>query len=341
MRRLRDRTPAPFFRGSELPRMITLVLMLGVLVLLIDIARKPATWTWLAPNDREARQAGEEKSHPASGRESRVAAWDPEAAGPTDLDPLEQDAAREEFQAITDKTPLAPDEMPAYWRLMAWERHQSTDALLKRAVSNVTYNDLWQRPAEWRGKLVQLRVHLRQAIALQDLPDNPLDVKSLYEVTGWTSDSWNWYWMIVPQLPPGMPLGADIYEEATFVGYFLKLQPYEDRQGKSRAMPVLIGRLIWHPSQGEIVARGDQWAWTWYLGGALVALFVVRWTLAVVVRRRRVSADVRAGADPRAVEAWLDRAETSADDDETEPSNDGNRTRGAPWEMTGPPPDDE
>src|SRR5947199_4340524 len=53
-------------------------------------------------------------------------------------------------------------------------------------------------------------------------------------------------------------LGQNIYEEATFVGYFLKLLPYEDHQGKTLATPLLIGRLIWHPLAANPLARSDE-----------------------------------------------------------------------------------
>jgi hypothetical protein len=311
MRRSRTTQPGTFFRGTELARLMTMLVMLGVLVLLFDLARDERTWRWLAPQGGQPEAA-------ASGRApaSDVVAAPSVTPGPADDDPLERDAAREELQAITDKVPLGREEMPAYWRLMTWESHQSTDALRRRARKDVTYNELWQRPDQWRGKLVEIRVHLRQAIRVDDLPDNPLGLKTIYEVCGWTSDSQPyWYWMVTPRVPPGMPLGKDIYEEATFVGYFLKLQPYEDREGKSRAMPLLIGRLIWHPTAAPPTGA-SEWNWTWYLAGALVALVLARMGLRLWMRPRpadRWTKDM-ASRDPREIEAWLDSAENAPRD---------------------------
>ncbi len=146
--------------------------------------------------------------------------------------------------------------MAAYWRLMAWQEHQSTAELLEHATTNVTYNELFTRPDQWRGKLVQLRVHLQQAALADNLPENPAGLTSLYEVWGWNTESQPYtYWFVVPRLPPGMPSGQRILEEATFVGYFLKLLKYEDRQGVTRATPLLVGRLIWHPTPSGRLAR--------------------------------------------------------------------------------------
>lgn len=307
MRQVRDRRPSTFFRGTELPRLLTMVVMLGVLVLLMDLARQPKTWRWIASDDA----AVAEKDAAKTRQQQRPAVYDgqPAAEGPTDLDPAEQDAAREEFAAVADKMPLDQVEMPAYWRLMSWERNQSTDELRNRAERDVTFAELWQQPGEWRGKLVEIPVHVRRILTVKRVAENELGLKTIYEVFGWNDQSQPyWYWMIVPELPPEMPRGENIYEEATFVGYFLKLLPYEDREGKTRATPLLIGRLIWHPDPGSPLARRGEWNWTWYLIAALVVLFAVRWGLSFLGRARRGPSipPYAASGDEKAVEAWLD-----------------------------------
>jgi hypothetical protein len=305
MRRVRDRKPATFFRGTELPRLLTLVVMLGVLVLLMDLARDPKTWRWLAPDDQVA------QFDPPANRGGQALIDDarPDATGPTDLDASEREAAREEFEAVADKAPLAPEEMPAYWRLMAWTLAQSTPAMRKRADKNVTYQDLWHQSVKWRGRLVEIPVHLQRTITVNDPVQNELGLKTLYESWGWNSNSQPYsYWMVLPELPPGMPHGENVLEEATFVGYFLKLIPYEDREGKTRATPLLIGRLVWHPAPRNPLARRDEWTWTWYLAAALLVLFAARWGLVFLGRAKRgpaVESPDSAG-DDAAVEGWLE-----------------------------------
>ena len=309
MRRFRDRRPATFFRGSEMSRLMTLVVMLGVLLLLMDRARDPNTWRWLAPGDTLAQADGGDQKE-----QSPASDLAPTTSGPTDLDPAELDAAREELGAVADKVPLGKEEMPAYWRLMAWNLRQSTDALRKRADKSVTFRELWQRPEKWRAKLVEIPVHLRRTATVRDLEKNSSGLKTVYEVWGWNSDSQPyWYWMIVPELPPEMPLGESIYEEATFVGYFLKLLPYEDRQGKTLATPLVIGRLVWHPAPSNPLARRDEWQWTWYIAAALLVLFVVRWGMPLVGRFRHgpVVPGPASASDERAVEAWLEADEST------------------------------
>jgi hypothetical protein len=302
MRRVRDRRLATFFRGSELPRLLTLVVMLGVLVLLMDLARDPKTWRWLAPDEQVAQVEPQPGGQPPAVDDAQ-----PAAEGPSDEDPLERDAAREEFQAVADKAPLRGEEMPAYWRLMAWTLRQPAGDLQKRADKNVTYQDLWHQPDKWRGKLLEIPVHLQRTLTVNDPVENDLGLKSLYEAWGWNSNSQPYsYWMVLPQLPPGMPRGEKILEEATFVGYFLKLIPYEDREGKTRATPLLIGRLIWHPMPDNPLARRDEWTWTWYIAAALFVLFAVRWGLVFLGRTKPRPATEPASGDDRAVQSWLE-----------------------------------
>jgi hypothetical protein len=313
MRRVRDRRPSTLFRGAELPRLLTLVVMLGVLVLLFSRAREPGTWRWLAPD------VGKAADQSAAGLpEHEVAAADPMAKGPTDLDPQELDAAREEYQAVTDKTPLSKEEMPAYWRLMGWQQHQSTREMRERATKDVTFKGLWREPQKWRGKLVEIPVHLRQTAKAEDLAENPLGLSTMNEVWGWNSDSQPyWYWLVCPELPPGMPAGQDIFEEATFVGYFLKLLPYEDHQGKTLATPLLIGRLIWHPAADNPLVRNDEWTWPWMAAGVLAVLAAARWGLYFFTPRRTLGPH-HAGTpstDEQNVENWLRQAEASEDDE--------------------------
>ncbi len=335
MRRLRERRPASFFRGGELPRLLTMVGMLGVLFLIMQRARDPNTWSWFANDDSIAQKPVDSVAQqpPESIPAEPAAEAAPLPAGPTDTDPEEQEAAREELSAVTDRAPLAADEMPAYWRLWAWQSRQSIADLQKRADKNVTFRDLWNEPDRYRGKLVELRVHLRRTIKVDNVAANDLGVTSLHEVFGWNSGSQpNWFWMVVGELPPGMSSGENIYEEATFIGYFLKLLPYEDREGHTRATPLLIGRLIWHPAPSRPLAASDEWRWTWYLAAGLLALFALRWGLVLWARKRpaRAFEETIGSADDRAVESWLSGeehppTEDAGNADQESPIDDGDR----------------
>jgi hypothetical protein len=328
MRRVRERRPSTLFRGGEMPRLLTMIVMLGVLVLLFDRARDQNTWRWLAPDAPNPPATAPEAPESDTGADDAADGPAVAGSGLTDEDPQQLDAAREEFQAVTDKAPLAKEEMPAYWRLMEWQQTQSIKQLQKRATAGVTFREFWNEPQKWRGKLVQVSVHLRQTAKVDDAADNALGLKTIYEVWGWNSDSQPYcYWLVCPQLPPGMPSGSRIQEEGTFVGYFLKLLPYEDHLGKTSAIPLLIGQLVWHPMPNNSLVRSDDWTWEWLLAGGLAALFVARWVLAFADRRRARATPGRLHPDDGpSVEAWLDGAEDSEGHHDSSFDDNGHRS---------------
>ena len=129
------------FRGAELPRLMTGIVMLAVIFMLIVRSRDPDTWRWLASDadkppsarrscrraqrtirqDPQQRRPDPAPPQRGPGTASRTARPPPQAAtGPTDEDPDQAEAANEEFQAITDGTlELQREEMDPYDRLVA------------------------------------------------------------------------------------------------------------------------------------------------------------------------------------------------------------------------------
>ncbi len=169
--------------------------------------------------------------------------------GPLDEDEEERQEFDHECEAISDRTPLGSEEMFAYWRLLRWAQSQTTDEMLKRARSGVRYNDLIQRPEEFRGELLKVKLHIVQVLREDAPPDIPVDVHHYYQALGWNDASQSWfYFCIFADLPEGMTIGERVYEEGTFVGYFLKTHTYLDGKGTKTKAPILIGRMIYHPT---------------------------------------------------------------------------------------------
>jgi hypothetical protein len=319
---------------------MSMLTMLVVLGLIIAKAAQPGTWAWLASDEQGATNEPAAKTKaeaPASAvplGAQPVAAQPAEAvtAGPTDQDIEEQDGAAEQFMALTDGgIELGKEEMPAYWRLFSWTQHQSTAQLEKRAKREFVFNQFMRDPDEQRGKLFHVELNVRRVLAY-DAPENKAGVKKVYEIWGWTTESQAWlYCALTPELPPGMPQGANIYERATFTGYFLKVQGYHAAgagpRDKPLQAPLLIGRLTWSPSalaaaQAETdwdwlarQAAGQPGSWVWRaaFGIGLVAIIALGiWMYGLFVPRRVVEAaqsdfvSTRKSADVR---NWLSAAE--------------------------------
>src|SRR6478752_5418576 len=78
MRRLHDRRPATLFRGAELPRLMTMIVMLGVIIMLMTRFKDPATLRALVG------AAGDEDSSTIRAEDLQASKPSPAAARPTE-----------------------------------------------------------------------------------------------------------------------------------------------------------------------------------------------------------------------------------------------------------------
>src|ERR1700685_294437 len=281
--RRRSRTTAsgavPVMRLSPLFRAIAFLIVLG---LLYSWTRNPQNWRWMA-SDADTAAASEEppsRQHAGSptGNAADGAAGSPAGPatgepaetivpGPTDQEESEADSARNLFGAVSDRTPLAEIEMPAYWRCLKWARAQSFAELERRADKHILFTRFWEEPDKYRGKPIRLRLHVRRIVEW-DAPKNSPGVRRVYEVWGWTDESKSFpYLVVLGELPEGMPVGDNLHREGIFVGYFLKTMAYT-AYNKNRSSPLLLGRMKWlasTPPAAPLVAERD-WFWIGAVG---------------------------------------------------------------------------
>jgi hypothetical protein len=238
----------------------------------------------------------------------------PPPTGPTDLDEDERGAAAQEFEAITDRTlELHPEEMNAYWRLFSWVQNQSLAGLSKRAVKDVVMNDFIQSPDDFRGQLVALELNVRRVLR-HPATKNRLGIKNIYEVTGFTTESQAWlYFGLTAELPKDMPIGSTVEEQATFYGYFFKLQGYYRAGAKPDerplAAPVLIGRIVWH-SAAAAEARGESFSqlfWAVIVGASLLVAGGI-WLIIRLTSGRSAAARAPLAMPTVPMDQWLQTA---------------------------------
>ncbi len=237
--------------GSSIPATRALSLLMGLIVLwmLFDRSRDPATWRFLAsaPEMNEEDTFAEAPPEKAPEKTLEKVPDTPLAEvvvpGPNDLDPeaLEKFATLQEL--ISDRTPLRSREMLPYWKLMEWSRTQTTRELEKRAIPEPAFTQIWEQPANYRGKLLRLRMHVRRVLKYDAPADNPLGLKVAYEAWGWSDESKSFPYVVVfSERPAGLPVGNDIQSEIVFAGYFMKIMSYTAFDS-TRGAPLLIGRV--------------------------------------------------------------------------------------------------
>jgi hypothetical protein len=282
-----------------------MVVMLWVVGMAIYWTRDPGMWKWLADDVQDEPAANvmlSQNSAPVEKKndETRV-------TGPNDQQPFEHSQAEYLFQAITDKQPLAREEMPAYWKLMRWSMTESFEDLWERSRKDLYFTHLAEAPQKYRGELIGLKVSLRRALT-HEAEENSAGAKQVYEAWGVTNESRSGlYCFVFYDKPPELAIQPSIHEEATFVGYFLKQFSYEDVMGTKRWAPLLIGRLRWRENMTRTALHrqrhdGNHWQWL-IISGAVVVLGVA-WKKTRPSQRQGL--DVTAPPDHAAIESWLD-----------------------------------
>jgi len=333
----REPPPRNSLQRAAWLRLVSGVMMLGVIYLLYQWAREESTWRWLAGPDGSSASglsgrveiAGERavpggpstaESVPPSGESesSRPRAAVPhapslpEASGFTDEDPEQMDAAREEFQVLTDGAlKLSPVEMVLYNRMVLWVEHQSFERLRRRARSDLLFTHFHDEADRYRGQLVAMDLTAWRILDAGQSGDGV----PLHEVWGVSPESINrLYVAIVVGLPKDVPVGPNVRERLRFAGYFLKLQGYQPYDAKPGApperSPLLIGRVERAAIPAPKVDSTQEMQWGIVALGVIAAVWAIQF---LYFKRRgkafgRPAAPYEARGKAAAVDAWLEHS---------------------------------
>ncbi len=265
MRRYTARPYGGSVSGTRLLSMLMAILVLGMLY---NRLKDPHTWRAFADDKEPA--AAQVVAETPSELENIV-------AGPNDLDEDEVASVQDLFEMVTDKTPLKPQDMHAYWRLMDWSHTQPFAELEKRSHQDIAFTQLFDQPEKYRGKPIRLRMHVRRILE-SDAPKDQPSVDKVYEAWGWTDESRSFPYVVVfKDLPPGLPIGTDIRTEIVFAGYFLKVMSYKAFDN-NRGAPLLVGRakLISTPPPPP-PSKTDPWIIPIVLFGSILFIGASVW----------------------------------------------------------------
>jgi hypothetical protein len=319
-RRLSRRVSFGAFGANPTAALLRMGALLIVLGLIYSWAKKPQSWRWLetGPDASATEEDGFDgalaQADPATDEGKAVPSPAPEhetlVPGATDLDKAEWDKSAMLFEAVSDKTVLAPEEMSAYWRCMKWARAQTFADIDRRAARDVAYTKLFEEPEKYRGKLLRLRLHILRILDW-DAHENSAAVKHVYEAWGWTDQSNALYVTVFSELPEGMKLGTGQHQEGVFVGYFLKDMAFQEFNHKKGAAPLLVGRMqrIASAAPAPLIAKSDR-RWLWMLAIPFVAIGIVSAWLRLR-SGRRATVVVPSPANEAEVEEWF-RSEGNA-----------------------------
>jgi hypothetical protein len=228
---------------------------------------------------------------------------------PSGISSVEWQVAGAEMEGVTDSTfQCSVEEMPAYWRLLKWSARPPEGNGDQVDFRHVSFNELVNRPNAWRGRPVQIDLHVCRIVECA-APQNSCGIERLYEVWGWSDDSrGSLYVAVTPELPDGMSVGESVIERAAVCGYFFKVQAYlaagSAAQPQPTAAPLVIGRLSrWDTPVAAFAQTNELW-----FGGAallLAASFVFFLSQSSLFRLRHPRQQVRPKAAAK-LENWVD-----------------------------------
>jgi len=280
--------PSPsrrFFRGSELPRL----LMLGVVMVV--------GWglVWRFANQRP------QPVEPVPKAESK-----PEPVVPDRAD---------EFETVTDRTPMSFRDNAAYAYLLEKARKLTPVEIATQSRRDILLTHLWERPELYRGVPVHLLGTARRVLRFE----------SKLSKTGWLHEAWIVspdapkypYSCVFEEAPEGLPLGADVSERVVFNGFFLKIMKYQAGD-VARGAPVLVGKIGWEPHaapDGEAAPAAESnrlLYWSLVVLGVMFLLSLGRWVFqlshflsgprATIIPASHPAEDIPAGH----LDAWVD-----------------------------------
>ena len=289
----RDR--ATFFRGQELPRFLLLAAL--------TVAGWAAVWLWWGRGGGPPAPA----SRPA--------------AAPLPLPPPDDSP---EFQGLQDRTGMSFRDNAAYAALLERVRHTPWEELNRISRRDVTFAQLIEDPARYRGLPIHLEGTLLRVIR-QDVSGSQIFRSGVYyEGYATTPDSGGNPWILAFEtLPQGITVGPELLNQPiTFNGYFLKLLAYEagipyekgeprpDR--RFRSAPVLVGRFPPAPTARPAADQPSGARWILVLLGGLTLYFVARFALQLrrlgrartpLFQRREIVVDT---IEPEQLSAWVE-----------------------------------
>lgn len=312
---MRRRLARPFGHTVPPTRVLSLLFGMAVLAMFYQRVKEPQFWRWLTNESRADADSIKPPDNGTNSKENIV-------PGPNEADPDELAKLRSNFKSIQDRKPLQAYEMPAYWRLMGWSRTRPFAELEKGALRDVPYSHLWEEPDLYRGQPMRLRLHVRRVLAY-DTKDNPLGVKKVFEVYGFTDNSLSFPFIVVlPEKPAGLPIGTDVNGEIVFVGYFMKWMGYTAFDQKKNA-PLLIGRA--RPAVRSVgTGSSGDWELAFLtLAGGVIGLSLLGWFSHRLLRRPRSAlAAANAIAPERLPDNWMSNTVADAHTESTSPVTD-------------------
>jgi hypothetical protein len=318
-------------------RLLAMILLLGILVIVMDAARRPRVWMWFdglaAPDAVATKGVIDNRLSSASPQEPADSFVIPKGQPAEKAEKTAEDGRffpgvrPEWFASIRDNTPSSQAEQACTLPLLDVLQRTDLEKLRKASLGRITYAQLFRQPREYRGQLVTVSGTIRAAHRVE-LSKNQYGIPEYHQV--WLYPIDNRFQPIVVyclSLPKGFPSGDKIAEEGEVTGFFLKRWAYPTKDEIYLAPTLLAKTLQWQ--RRPVAAQGEPTDVRWLSLTIAVAAALAMLTAWLIYVRTRTTRQVLSDSpfDPDALRLLEEgpQSQTDASDsvDSREPTAPG------------------
>lgn len=292
----RDNSPPPYV-GKARSRLWGLMFALMFVLMGINIAADPATWTWLFPTeadqatatptledvtytvqlgDDEELRSDEFRAEPSEKKHTV-------SIVPSDSHQSDRLIGEELLDSVKDNTlAIRAGEREAYSTILRRLRDLDDAAIHAAADPTATFPAVMLEPDHYRGRLMTIDGTVRRVTELPPDPTVP-GQKPPYELWMFTPDSGDNPWRVVATSIPE-ELQREAGEGGALVratGVFFKRQGYETLRHELHVAPLLLAKTVDVRRTATATAESDQRP-VWLLAGVILlagSFLAVAWRI--------------------------------------------------------------
>jgi len=240
--------------------LLWLVLALGLVIFMMNEARKPDNWLWFAQLSNEGRAippaSGPSPENPPDNRLKSppqkeeipgTFRWPGGVERPAEpqgaIAPRFDGVNPEYLEAIRDDTIFRHAECDAWFHLLRILEDTDEQTLERKSLGRVTFAQLFTLPNDYRGQLVTLYGTIRRARSLP-APKNDYAIERYYQLCLQPEDNRTTPMVVYClHLPEGFPTGMKTSADVAVTGFFFKRWAYK-AQDTVRTTPVVLARTV-------------------------------------------------------------------------------------------------
>jgi len=285
--------PRDYLSRREQRRLLVLVMSVGLLVLMINEARKPENWSWLRGNSEPGQPATPDYSnYDTKYQPSPEEEYDPGVIRIVPRDPVPVTTDRSYFPGVEpallgevkDNMPYRPQESKPWYHLLGILKNNNASFLEKNSSGDVSFVQLFEQPNEYRGDLVSLHGVARRATEVE-ATSNSEGIDKFYKLILKLPEGAQRPIIVnVLELPEGFPVsrepslkaGDDIREEVLLTGFFFKNVVYQAANQQDYIAPVLLAKQVtWKPAPIVKSRPIPQLSTIWLMIAGMAALATI------------------------------------------------------------------